>query len=376
MDQPGTTRSRWDWPYIASAAIIAAVGVVLAGGVMQKLFGAAGNPPNMGLCVNCFLRDMAGSLGLHKADVAWYFRPEIPGIIIGAYLASLAMREHKPKGGQNGLMRFFFGAFMGIGAMIFLGCTTRMALRLGGGDLNALVGFGAFAVGVFAGTLFLKKEFTLGEQKEFPAVTGTVLPLVALTFLVLFFVLGDKIFKFSAKGPGSMRADMYVSAGLGVLVGAVAYWGRFCFMKPFRDLFLMKSGRALGGVLAFVVVASVLNLAFGTYKFGFKDQPLAHSAFVCNCLGMFTVGLAAVLLDGCPIRQLVKAGSGDMDSGVTVMGLIAALSLSDNFGITCSPAAQPTSAGFTASFGIAVMAGVALFGSAAWKSIYGYVRSK
>ena len=43
-----------------------------------------GNPGNMGFCIACFLRDIAGALKLHNAGVVQYMRPEVIGLIIGA----------------------------------------------------------------------------------------------------------------------------------------------------------------------------------------------------------------------------------------------------------------------------------------------------
>jgi len=43
--------------------------------LLQKL----GNPGNMGICVACFERDIAGAVGLHRAAVVQYMRPEIIG---------------------------------------------------------------------------------------------------------------------------------------------------------------------------------------------------------------------------------------------------------------------------------------------------------
>ena len=37
---------------------------------------------------------------------------------------------------------------------MFLGCPLRMVLRLGGGDLNAVMGLVGFIIGIFVGTLF------------------------------------------------------------------------------------------------------------------------------------------------------------------------------------------------------------------------------
>lgn len=37
----------------------------LVGAILLKL----GNPGNMGICIACFWRDIAGALGLHRAEV-------------------------------------------------------------------------------------------------------------------------------------------------------------------------------------------------------------------------------------------------------------------------------------------------------------------
>src|SRR5438105_1978040 len=48
-----------------------------------------GNPGNMGLCGACFLRDTAGALGLFHADGPRIFRPELVGLVLGAFLLRL-----------------------------------------------------------------------------------------------------------------------------------------------------------------------------------------------------------------------------------------------------------------------------------------------
>ena len=58
-------------------------GIVSAGifiGVFAPILQKLGNPANMGICVACMERDIAGALGLHRADVVQYLRPEVPGI--------------------------------------------------------------------------------------------------------------------------------------------------------------------------------------------------------------------------------------------------------------------------------------------------------
>ena len=107
--------------------------LIIAGGLVFGVIGALmvnwGNPPNMGICVACFLRDIAGAVGLHRAGVVQYLRPEIMGFVIGAFITSFAFREFRPRGGSSPVVRFFLGAFVMVGALVFLGCPVRMMLR-------------------------------------------------------------------------------------------------------------------------------------------------------------------------------------------------------------------------------------------------------
>ena len=41
----------------------------------------AGNPKNMGFCIACFVRDIAGGVGMNQADIVQYIRPEIIGLV-------------------------------------------------------------------------------------------------------------------------------------------------------------------------------------------------------------------------------------------------------------------------------------------------------
>jgi len=61
-------------------------GIIFAGafiGIVAAILQHEGNPGNMGFCMACFERDIAGSLGLFSKG-PMYMRPEIPGIILRA----------------------------------------------------------------------------------------------------------------------------------------------------------------------------------------------------------------------------------------------------------------------------------------------------
>ena len=57
--------------------MILLTGVVI--GIAALVLTAHGNPGNMGFCIACFLRDIAGAIGLHSAGKVQYVRPEIIG---------------------------------------------------------------------------------------------------------------------------------------------------------------------------------------------------------------------------------------------------------------------------------------------------------
>lgn len=321
--------------FFASRTGMIAAGLLIGGlaAILQKL----GNPANMGLCMACFERDVAGALGLHQAAVVQYVRPEIIGLVWGALVAALALGEFKPRGGSAAVVRFFLGSFAMIGALVFLGCPWRAFLRLAGGDLNAILGILGLATGVFVGAQFLKRGYSLGRSRPSEgAATGWMLPAALLGLLVLA-VVSFAGLKSSTEGPGSQHAPLVVSLLAGLIIGALAQRTRFCTMGALRDLFIVRDPHLMYGVLAFTVAAFVLNLALGQFKVGFAGQPIAHGLHAWNFLGMVLAGLAFALAGGCPGRQLILTGEGDGDAAVFVLGMFAGAAFAHNWGLASSP---------------------------------------
>ena len=306
-------------------------------GCAALLLARLGNPKNMGFCIACFERDIAGALGLHGAEAVQYFRPEIVGIVLGALLAALLFREFRGKGGSSPFLRLLLGMLVMIGALVFLGCPLRMVIRIGGGDLNAVVGLGGFIVGILAGVVFLKKGFSLGRAYGQSKAEGAAFPLL----LTLAFVLAATglagLFRSSEAGPGSMRAPALAALAAGLAVGFLAQRSRFCMAGGVRNAVMFRD---FGLVAAFgTVILTVLvgNLILGNFQgFAFEGQPVAHSDGLWNFLGMVVVGWGSTLLGGCPLRQLVLAGEGNADSAVTVVGMLLGAAVSHNFKLASS----------------------------------------
>ncbi len=319
-------------------------GIIVVGaliGIGASLLQYFGNPPNMGICVACFERDIAGALGLHRADVVQYLRPEIMGFVVGAFFAALLAGEYKPRGGSAPLVRFFLGIFAMIGALVFLGCPWRALLRLAGGDGNAILGILGLIAGIGIGVLFLKNGYTLGRAYPQKKSGGWIFPaLMVGVFLLLAFQVsfapGGPIF-FSEKGPGSQHAPLIISIIAGLIIGGLAQRSRFCTMGAFRDVILARDFHLISGVAALLVFAFIANLVLGQFKPGFAGQPVAHTDHVWNFLGMMLAGLAFALAGGCPGRQLFMSGEGDMDAGIFVLGMIVGAGIAHNFALASSP---------------------------------------
>ncbi len=320
------------------------IGVGAFIGILAPLLQKLGNPGNMGICVACFERDIAGAVGIHRAGVVQYMRPEIIGFVIGALIAAYLFKEFRPRSGSAPIVRFVLGAFAMIGALVFLGCPWRALLRLAGGDLNAVVGLFGLVFGIWIGTLFLKGGYNLGRSAKTYTSVGWLMPLIMLGFLALMLAFPqvpaaakNGILFYSLKGPGAMHAPLFVSLGVGLFIGFLAQRSRFCTMGAFRDLILFRQTHLFSGLFALVVFAVLTNLVLGQFHGGFAGQPVAHMHHVWNFGGMVLAGLAFALAGGCPGRQLFLAGEGDGDAAVFVLGMIVGAAFSHNFGLASSP---------------------------------------
>lgn len=336
--------------------LLAAGGVT---GLLAVLLTVFGNPANMGVCVACFIRDTAGALGLHGAATVQYIRPEIPGFIAGAFILSLARREFKPSGGSSPLPRFFISVFVIIGALVFLGCPLRMVLRLAGGDLNALVGLVGFIAGIALGTVMLKKGFSLGRAHEQAGASGFVMPALAAA-LLLFLLVRPAFIRFSESGPGSMHAPALIALAAGLVIGGLAQTSRMCMAGGFRDMILIKNPSMLLVYGAVFAVALIGNMLTGKAHIGFDGQPIAHTDFVWNFLGMALAGYGSTLLGGCPLRQSIMAGEGNADGGICVLGLLVGAAISHNFGLAASPTGVPLNGQIAVVTGFVVLTCIAL----------------
>ena len=104
--------------------LVIVTGVVV--GLAALLLQALGNPKNMGFCIACFERDIAGALGLHSAAVVQYVRPEVIGIVLGSCIMALIGKEFRAQAGSSPATRF------AVGALVMTNFGTLRDLRVAG----------------------------------------------------------------------------------------------------------------------------------------------------------------------------------------------------------------------------------------------------
>jgi hypothetical protein len=341
--------------------------LVLFGGILIGVIGAIlvkfGNPANMGLCFVCFYRDISGSLGLHLNPLLQYLRPEILGIFFGSLFSALVYKDFNPRGGSSPGVRFLLGIFIMMGGLIFLGCPIRAIYRLAGGDLSALGGLLGIPFGAYLGLLFLTKGYNLGKARPLPAWVSLIPPAF---FGVLAILLFTKVWFntpypfFSIQGPGSKHAPVLISLLLGVAAGILFQRSRLCLVGGLRDIFLFRDYFLMKGFLGILVGAFLANLALGQFSPAIVG-PIAHGNLLANFLGMGLLGFAAVLMGGCPMRQLIMTWEANLDSFLSILGMLVGGGLAHRMGLAASPAGVPEAGwialalGYLLTFGIAWM---------------------
>lgn len=107
-------------------------------------------------------------------------------------------------------------------------------------------------------------------------------------------------------------------------------------MGAIRDVILIKNTYLLSGILGIVGAAFIMNLILGQFKAGFANQPIAHTDYLWNFMGMSLSGLAFALAGGCPGRQLFLSGEGDGDAAIFATGMIVGAGFSHNFSMASS----------------------------------------
>ena len=322
-------RSKELWTVVVVGAILGGLGVMLA---------AWGNPENSGICVSCFIENSAGALGLHDNPNMQYLRPELIGFVIGSTASALIFNEFSSRGGSSPLSRLFLGMFIIFGCAVFIGCPIKLFLRLTAGDFTAVAGVIGLLAGVWVGLKGLANGVELAALKAERNYSGHLIPTLFILLLIVFIVRPGFLL-FSSKGSAAQHAPWVFALVAGVVLGILAQRSRFCITGSIRDTLLMGFRvTAVWGLLSFLGSSLVLSIAMNKFHPGLYGQPGAHLDYIWSFLGMGLVGWISVIIGGCPFRQLIKAGEGDADAGLVVIGMFIGGALAQSWGIASTSA--------------------------------------
>ncbi len=326
-------------------------GILLGSG--SVLLSYLGNPVNSGICLSCFLENFAGAMQLHPEPRMSYLRPELIGFVLGSFLFAQKTGRFHVRGGSSPIIRFFLGFFIIAGCAVFIGCPIKMILRLAAGDLTAVAAVLGLAAGVWLGARYIREGVSLDRAQRLPAINGYMFPAFCLLLLVFFFLKPSFII-FGQTGPASLHAPFAAAIAAGLIIGGFAQKSGLCITGGLRNFFLVREKTLLFGVLATFFSAMAVAAATGQFHPGLNGQPASHLSHGWTFLAMLLVGLASVIIDGCPFRQIIKSGEGDVDAAVTSFGMLAGAAIVIDWSI------RSTSAGPTFAGKIAVLAGLIL----------------
>ncbi len=326
-------------------------GLLLGGG--SVLLSYLGNPVNSGICLSCFLENIAGAMQLHNEVRMSYIRPELIGFVLGSFLVAKKTKRFRVTGGSSPVIRFFLGLFIILGCAVFIGCPIKMILRLAAGDLTAVAATAGLFAGVWLGTRYIRAGVALDRAGHLPAMNGYLFTLFAILLLVFFF-LKPTFIVFGQKGPAALHAPWTVALAAGLIIGGFAQASGLCITGGIRNLFLVGEKTLFMGVIATLFSAFIVSLVTGQFHPGLHGQPASHLNHFWSFLAMVLVGLASTIIDGCPFRQIIKTGQGDVDAAITSFGMLLGAAIAVGWSL------RATSAGPEFGGKIAVLAGLAM----------------
>ncbi len=297
--------------------------------VCATLLTKFGNPIDGGISISCFLRDIAGALGMHEILQFSYIRPEIIAIVFGSTIIVMLKKGFQPTASSYALMYLVIGMVMAFSIFVFVGCPMRLVLRLAGGDPSALFALPGFIFGIWIATHVLEFNFTPApKQKISPIPAGLFhCGILLLAILLILKPLGITL-------THSRHAPLLASLVFGSIFGIAAQQGKLCFVSGFRNVFLIRDFTWLVGTLIFIITALVINAVLGQLHIG--KQVIGSDDLLWNFLSMVQIGMASTFIGGCPLRQLICASQGNTDSALCIIGITIGASLAYNLNIAFS----------------------------------------
>lgn len=154
---------------VRSLRVTAVVYGVAAGllAVGVQIFFSVQPPPAYAICMACHPRDMVSWLFNNFFGANWEIAPvsvlfpllTTVGVLIGAFIAAYRNGEIRWISLGKNWQSFIYGLLVMNGAIVVLGCPTRLVLFSAYGEMLAVLGVVGVAVGITIGTLLLERGY-------------------------------------------------------------------------------------------------------------------------------------------------------------------------------------------------------------------------
>lgn len=134
-----------------------------------------------------------------------------------------------------------------------------------------------------------------------------------------------------------METYVWATLVIGFIAGFLGQRSRMCFVGGIRDLYLVKSSYLFKGLIAFVLAAGIGYFIFNNgvafpwfigndIMTAIPGAPcsVGTAAYIGAIIGGFGIGFFAVLSGGCPFRNTVLTGEGNIHALFYIIGFFVA----------------------------------------------------
>ena len=257
-------------------------------------------------------------------------------MLIGALGSALMAKEFAiriaPKGELfKGLIG---GIFMGIGAVLGMGCTV-------GGFYSAWPALSAggliFALGLFVG-VFIAVRYMLWEMEAFPNISSGK----SMTFLasptksrswqplagVIVVAIGASLALLYDSGTEKALVGFVL---IGLMIGVVLQRSRFCIVRTLRETFLSGDSEPTVGLIAGILVGMLGFTVIKVMEIGSKTTSVSASFWVPAIVGGVIFGIGMTIAGGCTVGATWRAGEGHVKLWLALVGIVIAMPLTGEY---------------------------------------------
>ncbi len=257
-------------------------------------------------------------------------------MIIGAFGSALLAKEFAiriaPKGElAKGLIG---GIFMGIGAVIGMGCTV-------GGFFSAWPALSAgglvFALGLFIG-VYLAVQYLLWEMENHPGISSgdsktlCASPTKGMSWQpiagVIVLAMGASLAFLYDDGTEKALIGFVL---IGLIIGVVLQRSRFCIVRAIRETFISGDSEPAVGIMAGILVGLLGFTVIKVMEIRSETAMVSSNFWVPALVGGIIFGIGMTVAGGCTVGATWRAGEGHVKLWLALVGIVFSMPLTAEY---------------------------------------------